>query len=170
MNKQDLINKLPTEWSQITLNQYINLINDLPLTDNPSEDTLNEIVAIWFYHFTGIPMYEADLNAIEVMQVIDKMNQFNADADKPKMDLSDKIKSIDEIKYNEFISLIKLQSANTFLAYPAMINLMLKEPIENIGNKMDMATANSFFLQLNLRLEEYINNSLSYLIMNQKKK
>lgn len=164
MNKQELINKLPTEWSQVTLNQYINLIKDLKIVDNADKNYLNQMVAIWFYNFTGVYMDEANLNATDTMLVIEKMNAFSERADKPKVDLTGRIKTPDELTYAEFITLIRFQENNSIDVYPQMINIMLKEPIDNIGDNMDMATADSFFLQLRNHLTEYLECTQSYLM------
>lgn len=162
MNKQELINKLPVKWSEITLNQYINLVNDLPIYDAEGMDFVEYkklLANIFFFHFTGKYMYEVNLNASEVLQVISKLDAFEAEADAPKMDLSNKIKSIETITYDELMLLIKLQQENSLKVYPQMINTMLLEQIDNIGDNMDMATANSFFLQLQQGLETYLSNS-----------
>lgn len=161
MNKQELINKLPTSWSDVSLNQYIELMEVLPLLPEGvvmDEKYLNRLVSIWFKHFTGLRMDECDYNVLEVMDVINKMNAFLETKEQPAIDVNE-LKKIDELSYDEFITLIKLQEANTLKNYPSMINIILKQPIDDIGNKMNMATANSFFLLLQKQLIEFINHS-----------
>ena len=46
MNNQELINKLPVEWSQVTLNQYFNLIKDLKILDNADNNYLNQMAVL----------------------------------------------------------------------------------------------------------------------------
>ncbi|WP_313511622.1 hypothetical protein [Sphingobacterium sp.] len=182
MDKQEIINRLPTEWSQISLNQYIKLISDVPLLAEGTvmdKEYQKEYLNIWFFHFAGMYLDECDFNTMEHIQIVERLNSFSESADKPKIDFSvgDKIIPMDKIKYDKFLTLIEIKDeiirTQSLDKYPQLINTMLVEPMDNIGDEMDMATANSFFLQLQKQLKEFLAFSQTSLVekimMKQKK-
>lgn len=162
MTNENLIEKLPIKWSDITLNQYINFSKQIKsIIDEGFEDKelMSRVVAIFFYSFTGVNIVDAKLNASQMMMVINRMNQFQSDArNEIEVDES-KIKEFDKITFEEFITFLKYQELNDIQYYGEMINLLLETPIDDIGNQMNMAQANSFFLLLRQRLQKYLHHS-----------
>lgn len=160
MNKEELINNLPTNWSQISLKQYINLIKDLPVEklENETDNRFQaKILSVFFYHFNNINIQDAELNATEMMQVISKINQFNENPD--EVDTSKYIlKDIDKIDYYTFITLVKYLELGDVSYYPAMLNLLLVTPIEDIDN-LNMASAYYLIKDLKKKLIQYLDTS-----------
>lgn len=172
INKEELINNLPLKWKDITLSQYIQLVELLPseIEDGESESQfMIKVVSAFIYAFTGHNVQVLKLSATEVMQVIQKFNQFQDDEEKQIEIDSNEIKSIDEIDYDSFIKFIKFQERKTFSVYPQMISLMLTSPASpsDILN-WDMQKVNSFFLSLQEILKEYLIHSQHYLMQKMK--
>nr|WP_315393938.1 hypothetical protein [uncultured Sphingobacterium sp.] len=160
MNKEELIRNLPTNWSQISLSQYINLIKDLP-TEKLEGETDNrfqaKILSVFFYHFTGVHLHDAELSATEMMQVIQRINQFNEHPDDVNIDKYI-LKDIDKIDYNTFITLVKYLEMGDVSYYPAMLNLLLVTPVEDIDN-LNMAAAYYLIKALKKKLMMYLDTS-----------
>ncbi|KKX48347.1 hypothetical protein [Sphingobacterium sp. IITKGP-BTPF85] len=148
MNKIELYNSLPISWEQVTLNKYIQyrqLIDDLGGKDN-IEGIYKNIIAIYFFVFTGVNLQDAEVTDVELFDIANKMNMFENNEDNLTVTIDNNlVKNIDEIAFEDLMTFIKLQESNSIANYPTMINLLLKEPIEDIGNEMNMATAYSFF-------------------------
>lgn len=164
MNKQELINNLPTNWSQISLIQYINLIKDLPVEklENETDNRFQaKILSVFFYHFNNVNIQDAELNATEMMQVIQKINAFNENPDDVNIDKYI-LKDIDKIDYNTFITLVKYLEMGDVSYYPAMLNLLLVTPIEDIED-MNMAVAYYLIKDLKKKLIQYLDISLTSL-------
>jgi len=161
MNKIELYNSLPISWEQVTLNKYIQyrqLIDDLGGKDN-IEGIYKNIIGIYFFVFTNVNLQDAQVTDVELFDIANKMNQFENNEDNLTVTIDNNlVKNIDEIAFEDLMTFIKLQEANSIANYPAMINLLLKVPIENIGEEMNMATATSFFLQLQDWLITFLNH------------
>lgn len=168
INKEELINSLPTKWKDIKLSQYIKLVENLPSEKEDDESDsafMVKVVSAFIYAFSNKNVQDLKLNASEVMQVIQKFNAFQDDDEKTNEIDSKKIKSIDEIDYDSFIKFLKYQEMQTFTVYPQMISLMLKSPVapSDILN-WNMQKVNSFFLQLQETLNQYLTASQRYLM------
>jgi len=169
INKEELINNLPTKWKDISLSQYITLVELLPADKEDGESDsafMIKVVSAFIYAFTGVNVQDLNLNASEVMQVINKFNQFQEDEGKGKqVEVDNKIKNINQIDYDTFIKFLKFQEMKTFSVYPQMISLMLTESTEPEDIlKWDMQKVNGFFLQLQVILNQYLIHSQHYLM------
>lgn len=163
MTNENLIKQLPVKWEEITLNQYINFSKQIKnIVDEGYEEKelMSRKLAIFFYLFTGKNIIDAQLNTPEMIMVINRMNKFQADTDNNDVAIDeDKIKQFDRIDFDTFITFLKYQELNDIQYSGEMINLLLVEPILDIGNTMNMAQANSFFLRLRERLNQYLTVS-----------
>lgn len=173
INKEEIINNLPVKWKDITLSQYIKLVENLPSEkedDESDSQFMIKIVSAFIYAFTGHNVQDLKLNASEVMMVINKFNTFQDDEEKTIEIDSKEIKNINEITYDDFIKFLKYQEMKTFNVYPQMISLMLTTPVEpnNILN-WNMQKVNSFFLRLQIILNQYLEASQAYLMQKMKK-
>lgn len=168
INKEEIINNLPTKWKDITLSQYITLVELLPSEkedDESDSQFMIKIVSAFIYAFTAKNVQDLKLNASEVMQVIQKFNQFQDDEDKTIEVDNNEIKTMDEIDYDSFIKFLKYQEMKTFSVYPQMISLMLKSSVTPSDIlTWDMQKVNSFFLSLHQILNQYLIHSQTYLI------
>lgn len=172
INKEEIINNLPIKWKDITLSQYIKLVENLPseIEDGESESQfMIKIVSAFIYAFTGKNIQDLKLNASEVMMVINKFNAFQDDTDKTIEVDNNNIKDINEIDYDSFIKFLKYQEMKTFSVYPQMISLMLTSPVtpSDILN-WNMQKVNSFFLRLLEILNQYLTTSQTYLMKKMK--
>lgn len=161
--RQELLDKLPRNWSEVTLNQYVAFVKGCKkaIKGKTDKQVPSTIVALFFYQFVGQNIVDAQLTDWEIKAVIDRLNQFRED--KPKIEIdATMIKSFDKISYEEYITFTKLQTKGLD-SYPQLINMLLLEPITDIGNTMDMATVNSFFLLVQEQLIKYLQRSQTYL-------
>ncbi|WP_185217517.1 hypothetical protein [Sphingobacterium mizutaii] len=172
INKEELINNLPVKWKDITLQQYITLVE---LTPKNSPESINEstsaleLASSYIYTFTGYNMQDLKLNTDNIVLVIRKTIELNNDEAKT-IEVDDKeIKTIDEIDFDSFIKFLKFQEMNSFSVYPQMISLMLKSPVSpsDILN-WDMQKVNSFFLRLLEILNQYLEASQAFLMQKMK--
>lgn len=172
INKEELINSLPTKWKDITLQQYITLVELLPsqIEHGESESVfMIKVVSAFIFAFTGHNVQDLKLNASEVMKTINKFNAFQDDTDKTIEVNEKEIKSIDEIDYDSFIKFLKYQEMKTFSVYPQMISLMLTSPVSPSDIiQWDMQKVNSFFLRLLEILNQYLEASQHYLMQKMK--
>lgn len=159
MDKIELYNSLPTSWEQVTLNKYIqyrSLIDDLGGKEN-IQGIYKNILSIYFFVFTGVNLIDAGITDVELFDIANKMNEFEGNESNLTSTIDTTlVKNIDEISFEDLMTFIKLQERNNIADYPTMINLLLKEPIEDIGNEMNMQQATGFFLELQQQLMTYL--------------
>lgn len=172
INKEEVINNLPVKWKDITLQQYIQLVENLPSEKEDGESDsafMIKVVSAFIYAFTNKNVQDLQLNATEVMQVIQKFNHFQDDEDKQVEVDESLIKDINQLDYDSFIKVLKYQEMKTFTVYPQMISLMLTSTTqpEDVLN-WNMQKVNSFFLSLQKQLNQYLNHSQHYLIQKMK--
>ncbi len=160
VKKEDLIDKLPLKWADITLKQYIqfrNLIDKLGGVDD-FEKVYRNMLDIYFYTFTGVQLYDVEgFKQVDYFKVAERFNAFENDESNKTAHIDENlIKSFDQIVFEDLLKYMNLQEQNNISNWPEMINILLKEPITDIENQMNMAQANRFFFVLEKQLKTYL--------------
>ncbi|GEM_PF-676631 len=160
VTKEELINKLPLNWSDITLKQYIlfrNLIDKLGGVEE-FEKVYRSILDIYFYVFTGMNIIDVEgFKEVDYFKVAEKFNAFENDEINKTADIDENlIKSFDQIVFEDLLKYMNLQEQNSISNWGEMINILLKTPIENIEDNITMAEANRFFFVLEKQLKTYL--------------
>jgi len=160
VSKEELINKLPLKWADITLKQYItfrNLIDKLGGVDD-FERVYRNMLDIYFYVFTGVQLYNVEgFKQVDYFKIAERFNAFENDESNQTADIDQNlIKSFDQIVFEDLLKYMNLQEQNSLSNWPEMINILLKEPITDIENQMNMAEANRFFFVLENQLTNYL--------------
>ncbi|QQT29836.1 hypothetical protein I6I99_21210 [Sphingobacterium multivorum] len=160
MIKEELIEKLPLKWADITLKQYItfrNLIDKLGGVEE-FEKVYRNILDIYFYVFTGVNIIDVEgFKEMDYFKVAEKFNAFENDESNQTTDIDENlIKSFDQIVFEDLLKYMNLQEQNSISNWGEMINILLKTPIDNIENQMNMAEANKFFFVLEKQLKTYL--------------
>lgn len=160
VKKEDLIDKLPLKWADITLKQYIqfrNLIDKLGGTDD-FEKVYRNMLDIYFFTFTGVQLYDVEgFKEMDYFKIAERFNQFENDESNKTADINETlIKSFDQIIFEDLLKYMNLQEQNSLSNWGEMINILLKEPIQDIENQMTMAQANRFFFVLEKQLTNYL--------------
>ena len=159
-NKEELIDKLPKKWADITLKQYIsfrNLIEQLGGVDD-FEKVYRNMLDIYFFTFTGVQLYDIEgFQQVDYFKIAERFNQFENDESNKTAEIDENlIKSFDQIVFEDLLKYMNLQEQNNISNWGEMINILLKEPIEDIENTMTMAEANRFFFVLEKQLMTYL--------------
>ncbi|WP_313448238.1 hypothetical protein [Sphingobacterium sp.] len=173
-NKEELIDKLPTKWADITLKQYItfrNLIEHLGGVDD-FEKVYRNMLDIYFYVFTGVQLYDVEgFQQVDYFKIAERFNQFENDESNKTAEIDENlIKRFDQIVFEDLLKYMNLQEQNSISNWGEMINILLKIPIEDIENTMTMAEANRFFFALEKQLMTYLEHSQTSLREKLKKK
>ncbi len=160
VKKEELIEKLPKKWADITLKQYItfrNLIEQLGGTDD-FERVYRNMLDIYFFTFTGVQLYDVEgFQQVDYFKVAEKFNAFENDESNTTANIDKSlIKGFDEIIFEDLLKYMNLQEQNSISNWGEMINILLKEPITDIENQMNMAEANRFFFVLEKQLTNYL--------------
>ncbi|MDF2948017.1 MAG: hypothetical protein K0R07_27 [Sedimentibacter sp.] len=160
MTKEELIEKLPLKWSDITLKQYItfrNLIEKLGGVEE-FEKVYRSILDIYFFTFTNVNIVDVEgFKEFDYFKIAERFNQFENDESNTTADIDESlIKGFDQIIFEDLLKYMNLQEQNSISNWPDMINILLKTPIEDIENKMNMADANRFFFVLENQLTNYL--------------
>jgi len=160
VKKEELIDKLPLKWADITLKQYIqfrNLIEMLGGTDD-FEKVYRNMLDIYFFTFTGVQLYDVEgFKEVDYFKIAERFNAFENDESNQTADIDESlIKSFDQIVFEDLLKYMNLQEQNSISNWPEMINILLKTPIENIEDNMNMAKANRFFFVLEKQLMTYL--------------
>lgn len=160
VKKEELIDKLPLKWADISLKQYIqfrSLIETLGGTDD-FEKVYRNMLDAYFYVFTGVQLYDVEgFKQVDYFKVAERFNAFENDESNQTADIDESlVKGFDEIIFEDLLKYMNLQEQNNISNWPEMINILLKEPIENIENQMNMAQANRFFFALENQLTNYL--------------
>jgi len=163
VSKEELIDKLPKKWADITLKQYItfrSLIEQLGGTDD-FEKVYRNMLDIYFYTFTGVQLYDVEgFKEVDYFKVAERFNQFENDESNQTAHIDESlIKSFDQIVFEDLLKYMNLQEQNSISNWGEMINILLKEPIDNIEDNMTMAQANRFFFVLEKQLMTYLERS-----------
>ncbi|WP_159729233.1 hypothetical protein [Sphingobacterium sp. 18053] len=174
VTKEELLNKLPVRWADITLKQYIqfrNLIEQLGGTDD-FEKVYRNMLDIYFYVFTGVQLYDVEgFRQVDYFKVAERFNAFENDESNTTAQIDEElIKDFDQIIFEDLLKYMNLQEQNNISNWPEMINILLKEPIDNIENQMNMAEANRFFFVLENQLTDYLKALETSLMEKLKKK
>ena len=174
VKKEELIDKLPLKWADITLKQYIqfrNLIEQLGGTDD-FEKVYRNMLDIYFFTFTGVQLYDVEgFQQVDYFKVAEKFNAFENDESNTTANIDQNlIKSFDQIVFEDLLKYMNLQEQNSISNWPEMINILLKTPIENIEDSMNMAQANRFFFVLEKQLKTYLEALETSLMEKLKKK
>jgi len=159
-NKEELLNKLPLKWADITLKQYIqfrNLIEQLGGVDD-FERVYRNMLDIYFFTFTGVQLYDVEgFQQVDYFKIAERFNQFENDESNQRAEIDENlIKSFDQIVFEDLLKYMNLQEQNNISNWGEMINILLKTPIEDIENTMTMAQANRFFFVLENQLTNYL--------------
>ncbi|MDR2269373.1 MAG: hypothetical protein LBF27_00590 [Sphingobacterium sp.] len=160
VTKEELISKLPLKWADISLKQYItfrNLIEQLGGTDD-FEKVYRNMLDAYFYVFTGVQLYDVEgFQQVDYFKVAERFNQFENDESNKTADIDENlIKSFDQIVFEDLLKYMNLQEQNSISNWGEMINILLKEPIADIEDNMNMAEANRFFFALENQLTTYL--------------
>lgn len=160
MTKEELIEKLPLSWADVTLKQYIqfrNLIEQLGGT-NDFEKVYRNMLDIYFFTFTGVNIVDIEgFKEFDYFKIAEKFNAFENDESNKTAEIDeDLIKGFDEIVFEDLLKYMNLQEQNSISNWPDMINILLKTPIDDIENNMNMAEANRFFFVLEKQLITYL--------------
>ncbi|WP_313552997.1 hypothetical protein [Sphingobacterium multivorum] len=160
VNKEELFNKLPLKWADISLKQYIqfrSLIEQLGGTDD-FEKVYRNMLDIYFYVFAGVQLYDVEgFQQVDYFKVAEKFNAFENDESNTIADIDESlVKGFDQIVFEDLLKYMNLQEQNSISNWGEMINILLKEPIENIEDNMTMAEANRFFFVLENQLTNYL--------------
>ena len=160
VTKEELINKLPLKWADISLKQYItfrNLIEQLGGVDD-FEKVYRNMLDIYFYTFTGVQLYDVEgFQQVDYFKIAERFNQFENDESNQTADIDENlIKSFDQIVFEDLLRYMNLQEHNSISNWGEMINILLKEPITDIEDNMNMAEANRFFFVLEKSLMTYL--------------
>ncbi|WP_286775001.1 MULTISPECIES: hypothetical protein [Sphingobacterium] len=160
VKKEELIDKLPSKWADISLKQYItfrNLIDKLGGTDD-FEKVYRNMLDIYFFTFTGVQLYDVEgFQQVDYFKVAERFNAFENDESNQTADIDESlIKGFDEIIFEDLLRYMNLQEQNSISNWGEMINILLKTPIEDIENQMNMAQANRFFFVLEKQLTNYL--------------
>ncbi|WP_286732809.1 MULTISPECIES: hypothetical protein [Sphingobacterium] len=160
MTKEELLNKLPSKWADITLKQYItfrNLIDKLGGVEE-FEKVYRNILDIYFYVFTGVNIIDVEgFKEMDYFKVAERFNQFENDESNTTADIDESlVKGFDEIVFEDLLKYMNLQEQNNISNWGEMINILLKTPIDNIEDNMTMAEANRFFFVLEKQLTNYL--------------
>lgn len=158
--KEELINKLPLKWSDITLKQYIafrNLIDKLGGVEE-FEKVYRNILDIYFYVFSGVNIIEVEgFKEFDYFKVAERFNAFENDESNTTAEIDESlVKGFDQIVFEDLLRYMNLQEQNSINNWGEMINILLKTPIDNIEDNMTMAEANSFFFVLEKQLTNYL--------------
>lgn len=173
-NKEELFDKLPKKWADITLKQYIqfrNLIEKLGGTED-FEKVYRNMLDIYFYTFTGVQLNDIEgFQQVDYFKIAEKFNAFENDESNKTAEIDESlIKGFDEIIFEDLLKYMNLQEQNNISNWPEMINILLKTPIDNIEENMNMAEANRFFFALEKQLMTYLEYSQTSLMEKLKKK
>lgn len=160
VKKEELLNKLPLKWADITLKQYIqfrNLIEQLGGVDD-FEKVYRNMLDIYFYVFTNVNIIDVEgFQQVDYFKIAERFNAFENDESNKTADIDENlIKSFDQIVFEDLLRYMNLQEQNSISNWPEMINILLKEPITDIENTMTMAQANRFFFVLEKQLKTYL--------------
>ncbi len=160
VTKEELIDKLPLKWADITLKQYItfrSLIDKLGGTDD-FEKVYRNMLDIYFYVFTNVNIIDVEgFKQVDYFKVAEKFNAFENDESNTTADINESlIKGFDQIIFEDLLKYMNLQEQNSISNWPEMINILLKTPIDNIEDNMTMAEANRFFFVLEKQLKTYL--------------
>lgn len=174
MTKEELIDKLPLKWSEITLKQYItfrNLIDKLGGVEE-FEKVYKSILDIYFYVFTGVNIIDVEgFKEIDYFKIAERFNQFENDESNTTAEIDeDLIKGFDQIVFEDLLKYMNLQEQNNISHWGEMINILLKTPLDDIENTMTMAQANRFFFVLEKQLKTYLTFLETSLMEKLKKK
>ena len=160
VKKEDLIDKLPLKWADVTLKQYMtfrSLIDKLGGVDD-FEKVYRNMLDIYFFTFTGVQLYDMEgFQQVDYFKVAERFNQFENDESNKTAEIDQNlIKSFDQIVFEDLLKYMNLQEQNSISNWGEMINILLKTPIENIEDNMTMAEANRFFFVLEKQLKTYL--------------
>ena len=160
VKKEDLIDKLPLKWADVTLKQYMtfrSLIDKLGGVDD-FEKVYRNMLDIYFFTFTGVQLYDMEgFQQVDYFKVAERFNQFENDESNKTAEIDQNlIKSFDQIVFEDLLKYMNLQEQNSISNWPEMINILLKTPIENIEDNVTMAEANRFFFVLEKQLKTYL--------------
>ena len=160
VSKEELIDKLPLKWADISLKQYIqfrNLIDKLGGVDD-FEKVYRNMLDIYFYTFTGVQLYDVEgFQQVDYFKVAEKFNAFENDETNQTAEIDENlIKGFDQIIFEDLLKYMNLQEQNSISNWGEMINILLKEPITDIEENMTMAQANRFFFVLEKQLKTYL--------------
>ncbi|MGF7028849.1 hypothetical protein [Sphingobacterium sp. HSC-15S19] len=160
VKKEELIDKLPLKWADVTLKQYItfrNLIEQLGGVDD-FEKVYRNMLDIYFFTFTGVQLYDVEgFQQVDYFKIAERFNAFENDESNQTADIDESlIKGFDEIIFEDLLKYMNLQEQNNISNWGEMINILLKEPIDNIEDNMNMAEANRFFFVLEKQLKTYL--------------
>ncbi len=160
VSKEELIEQLPKKWADITLKQYIqfrNLIDKLGGTDD-FEKVYRNLLDVYFYVFTGVQLYDVEgFQQVDYFKVAEKFNAFENDESNKTADIDEGlVKGFDQIVFEDLLKYMNLQEQNSISNWGEMINILLKTPIDNIEDNMNMAEANRFFFVLENQLKTYL--------------
>lgn len=174
VSKEELIEKLPLKWADISLKQYItfrNLIDKLGGVDD-FEKVYRNMLDIYFFTFTGVQLYDVEgFKEVDYFKIAERFNQFENDESNTTADIDQNlIKSFDQIIFEDLLRYMNLQEQNSISNWGEMINILLKEPITDIEDNMTMAEANRFFFVLEKSLMTYLEALETSLMEKLKKK
>ncbi|WP_313268719.1 hypothetical protein [Sphingobacterium sp.] len=167
VKKEELIDKLPLKWADISLKQYIqfrNLIDKLGGVDD-FEKVYRNMLDIYFFTFTGVQLYDVEgFKQVDYFKIAEKFNAFENDESNKTAEIDESlVKGFDEIIFEDLLKYMNLQEQNSISNWGEMINILLKEPITDIENQMNMAEANRFFFVLEKQLKTYLTALETYL-------
>jgi hypothetical protein len=156
-NTKGLLEKLPSKWNDIKLYQY-KKISDLTIneSDDPLDGVDNTLSVI--ASLLDIPVEELEALPMKNIQAMASKMAFIAEAPKPTGKSPMKMKTIEQITYNDYVTYIQLSSDPihnmTQILKTFSTDGLSEEEIDGLGMEQAM---NAFFL-LRIIGKTYINS------------
>ncbi|MGJ1194574.1 hypothetical protein [Sphingobacterium siyangense] len=112
VKKEELIDKLPLKWADISLKQYIqfrNLIDKLGGVDD-FEKVYRNMLDIYFYTFTGVQLYDVEgFQQVDYFKIAERFNQFENDESNHTAEIDESlVKGFDQIIFEDLLKYMNL--------------------------------------------------------------
>ncbi len=152
-----MIENLPKSWDEVTLEQYLTLIHQLPpeesITDTSDLDTPLTIISILID--TDLTALEA-LKLNEILPMIERISFIYKAPEQAK--ISYKCKAIEDIGYDEFITWMQLKD-DPFNNTDKLLPIFFPELKEVDVNQLPITTINGCFFLLMNNLKKHLRAS-----------
>ena len=155
MTLTDIVKKLPTSWSEVTLEQYVQLSHVLitePDAENPFVGTDNTVKVIAV--LTGLSVEELEERPyVDIAYLAERMS-FLQTLPEARKNLPFKLRKLEDIPYDQFVSYMNHLAQPTVDIRP-MVKLMAIDLKDEDVDSMKVDEAIGFFLPLKKHLKKY---------------
>ena len=158
MNKE-LLNKLPSNWNEITLEQF-QKITQVPITENNDgfdgvENTLSILAVL-------LELPVEDIEALPMKDVIEMGNKlsFTTIPPEPNKKVKMKFKDIETLTYNDYIMFIQLQDKYITNLHSIIKTLSIEKLTDEQVLQMSIVDVMGGFFLLQKQLKQYLNHSI----------